>query len=144
MNINKLLFSIGFLSAAIIAFQLALIQILSIVQWYHFAFMVISVALLGFGAAASVLAVFGKVILPHTETLLPLLIVSTGIAMSLVVDVSQMHVIRFDSYLLFVEFTHIGRLVLTYLLFFIPFFLGALAIGLVFVKHVDHINKIYF
>ena len=37
-----------------------------------------------------------------------------------------------------------GRLLFTYLLFFIPFFLGALAIGLVFVKYVEDIGKIYF
>ena len=62
----------------------------------------------------------------------------------LVTDVSQMSFIRFDSYLLFAEIAQLGRLLLTYLLFFIPFFLGALAIGLVFVKLVDEIGKMYF
>jgi len=60
MNKFKRPFSIALLSAAIIAFQLALIQILSISQWYHFAYMVISIALLGFGAAGSLLALFQK------------------------------------------------------------------------------------
>ena len=144
MNKYQLPLSIAFLSAAIIAFQLALIQILSSVQWYHFAYMVISIALLGFGAAGSLLALFRKSIVTHTELLLPFFMTGTGIAMALVTDVSQMSFIRFDSYLLFAEYTHIGRLLLTYLLFFIPFFLGALALGLVFVKHVDRIGKIYF
>src|SRR5688572_3927775 len=143
-NKYKLLFSIGFLSAAIIAFQLALMQILSIVQWYHFAYMIISVALLGFGAAGTVLAIFRQKLIVHTEALLPILMISTGITMALVTDVSQMSFLRFDSYLLFVEYSHIGRLLLTYLLFFIPFFFGALAIGLIFVKYVDEIGKIYF
>ncbi len=119
-------------------------QILSIVQWYHFAYMVISVALLGFGAAGTVLAIFRQKLIRHTEALLPVLMISTGIAMALVTDVSQMSFLRFDSYLLFVEYSHIGRLLLTYLLFFIPFFLGALAIGLIFIKYVDEIGKIYF
>ena len=144
MNKYKLPFSIAFLSAAIIAFQLALIQILSISQWYHFAYMVISIALLGFGAAGSFLAIFQKYLTSRTEFLLPFLMTGTGITMSLVTDVSQMPFIRFDSYLLFAEYAHIGKLLLTYLLFFIPFFLGALAIGLVFVKNVDDIGKIYF
>jgi hypothetical protein len=143
-NKYKLLFSIAFLSAAIIAFQLALIQILSNVQWYHFAYMVISVALLGFGAAGTVLAIFKKNLINRIDALLPFLMISTGIVMSLVTDVSQMPFICFDSYLLFAEYSHIGKLLLTYLLFFIPFFLGALAIGLVFVKYVDDIGKIYF
>ncbi len=46
---NKRLYTaIGLLSASMIAFQLALMQILSISQWNHFAYMVISVALLSF------------------------------------------------------------------------------------------------
>ncbi len=144
MNTYKVHISIGLLSAAIIAFQLALIQILSIVQWYHFAYMVISVALLGFGAAGSVMAIFRQFLRRHTEKLLPILMTASGIAMAMVTDISQMTFIRFDSYLLFAEYTHIGRLLLTYLLFFIPFFLGALAIGMAFVKYVDEIGKIYF
>lgn len=144
MNKQKLLFSIALLSAAIIAFQLALMQILSIVQWYHFAYMVISVALLGFGAAGTVLAIFKKTLINRIDILLPLLMISTGIIIALVTDVSQMSFIRFDSYLLFAEYSHTGKLLLTYLLFFLPFFLGALAIGLIFVKYVDNIGKIYF
>ena len=144
MNAYKLLLPIAFLSAAIIAFQVALIQILSIVQWYHFAYMVISIALLGFGAAGSMLAIFQKRLVRQTEILLPFLMAGTAIAMALVTDISQMPFIRFDSYLLFAEYSHLGRLLLTYLLFFIPFFLGALAIGLVFVKYVGDIGKIYF
>jgi len=119
-------------------------QILSIVQWYHFAYMVISVALLGFGAAGTVVSIFRKVLLANIETILSPLITGTAVAMALVTDVSQISFIRFDSYLLFAEYGHIGKLVITYLLFFIPFFLGALAIGLVFVAYVDEIGKIYF
>ena len=144
MKSFKLHISIALLSSAIIAFQLALIQILSIVQWYHFAYMIISVALLGFGAAGSMLAIFQKSMVKNTAMLLPLLMMATGIAMALVTDIAQMSFIRFDSYLLFAEYAHISRLLLTYLLFFIPFFLGALAIGLVFVKYAADIGKIYF
>ncbi len=137
MSPYKIPLSIAFLSAAIIAFQLALIQILSIAQWYHFAYMIISMALLGFGAAGSLLAIFQKYLTNRTELLLPFLMTGTGIMMSIVTGVSQMSFIRFDSYVLFAEYAHIGKLLLTYLLFFFPFFLGALAIGLVFVKYVD-------
>ncbi len=140
----KLILSISFLSAAIIAFQLALMQILSIVQWHHFAYMIISVALLGFGAAGTVLSIFRNSLLKHIETLLPFLMIATGITMALVTGVSQLSFIRFDSYLLFADYSHAGKLLLTYLLFFLPFFLGALAIGLVFVQYVYTIGKIYF
>ncbi|WP_205513875.1 hypothetical protein [Longitalea arenae] len=141
---TRLMLSLGILSAAIIAFQLALMQVLSIVQWHHFAYMVISVAMLGFGAAGTVLAFFRQHLLNHIRWWLPLLMISCGISMCLVMYLSQLSFIRFDSYMLFANYTHIGRLLLTYLLFFIPFLLGALAIGLMFDHYVVYIGKVYF
>ena len=47
---KKTYFSIGLLATGVIAFELVLIQNFSITQWYHFAYMVISMAMLGFGA----------------------------------------------------------------------------------------------
>jgi hypothetical protein len=140
----KVLWSIGLLSAAIIAFQLALMQLLSIVQWYHFAYMVISVALLGFGTAGTVLAIFSKQLLARLSSWLHLLMTGAGVAMALVIAVAQTPFFRFDSYLLFTDFRQAGLLLITYLLFFIPFFLGALAIGLIFIANIDRIGKIYF
>ena len=67
----KLHSAIGLLSAAIIAFQLALMQVFSIVQWYHFAYMAISVALLGFGAAGTFLSLFEKWLRARHEQALP-------------------------------------------------------------------------
>jgi hypothetical protein len=57
---KRLYLSVGLLAASIIAFQLTLMQLLSIMQWSHFAYMVISVALLGFGASGTMLALTGK------------------------------------------------------------------------------------
>jgi hypothetical protein len=139
----RLIIAVGLLSAALIAFQLVLMQFLSIVQWHHFAYMVISVALLGFGASGTFLALFREWMLKRTERGLPLLMILCGAAMALVVEVSQSSGVRFDSYLLFVEKGQIGRLVSTYLTLFLPFFLGALAVGIVFVRNVDQIGKFY-
>ena len=47
--------AIALLSGSIIMFELALIRIFSFILWHHFAFMVISVALLGFGVSGVVL-----------------------------------------------------------------------------------------
>jgi hypothetical protein len=143
-GLTGLMVSIGVLSAAIIAYQFALMQLLSIVQWYHFAYLVISVALLGFGAAGTVLSLWRSQLKKHIDVLLPALMISCGIAMATVTGVSQTDLFRFDSYLLFTGFSQIGKLLLAYLLFFIPFFLGALAIGLCFDHHVSVIGKIYF
>lgn len=139
-----LMVSIGMLSAAILAYQFALMQLLSIVQWYHFAYLVISVALLGFGAAGTALSLWRSQLIKHIDMLLPALMISCGIAMATVTGISQSELFRFDSYLLFTGFSHLGKLLLAYLLFFLPFFPGALAIGLCFDHYVSVIGKIYF
>jgi spermidine synthase len=119
-------------------------QILSIVQWYHFAYMVISVALLGFGASGTIISLARSWLMKRAEFMLPLLMISSGIVMAVVIEVSQTDFLRFDSYLVFVERAHVGALVLTYLVLFVPFFLGALALGLVFVRYVGQIGRLYF
>ena len=106
--------------------------------------MVISVALLGFGAAGTFLSLAKNILIKKTELLLPALMILSGLTMVVSVNAAQSEAIRFDSYLLFADYSHLWKLIITYLLFFIPFFLGALAIGIIFVKHVENIGKLYF
>jgi hypothetical protein len=142
-NLSRLTVSITLLSVALIAFQLSLIQILSIVQWYHFAYMVISIALMGFGSAGTFISLFRKFLLKKDDTLLPVFIILSGILMAISVLLSQSEFIRFDSYRLFVEQVHIWKLAITYFVLFLPFFFGATAIGMIFIKHVKKIGRLY-
>ena len=106
--------------------------------------MVISVALLGFGAAGTFLSIFRKWLLDRLDVVLPLTMFLSGVSMAVVTVVSQYSFVRFDSLLLFSDYTHVYKLLLTYLVFFVPFFLGALPIGLIFIKYIDNIGKLYF
>jgi spermidine synthase len=47
-------------SAAVLAYQVVLVRAFAIGQWHHFAYMVISIALLGFGASGSLLALLER------------------------------------------------------------------------------------
>lgn len=141
---KKLYIAIGLLSASIIAFQLALMQILSISQWSHFAYMVISVALLGFGASGTALTFTKKWLILHINRSLPALLLLTTTSMGLIMLFSEQVFGGFDSYLLFLEGSHIYGLLLTYLCLFIPFFFGATAIGLVYTHYVSRIGNLYF
>ena len=139
----RLLFAIGLISTAVIAYQICLMQILSIVQWHHFASTIIAIALLGFGASGTCFALLRLKLLAHYEPLMPVLMIACGLAMVLAVNAAQSGLIRFDSYLLFAEPRHIQRLAATCLIYFMPFFLGALAIGLAFARHAPFINHLY-
>ena len=141
---NRLMPATALLSASLIGFQVAIMQLLSLVQWHHYANMVISVALLGFGAAGTLLTLTRKWLLEHSDTFLPILMIMSGLAMAAAIILSSNDLIRFDSYLLFVERSQWFALLLNYLLFFLPFFFGALALGIIFVKHVSEIGKFYF
>src|SRR5688572_10028950 len=136
--------AVALLSSALIAYQVAIIQLLSLMQWYHYASMVISVALLGFGAAGSLLSLKREWLLRHSNSLLPLLMIGCGVTMITAVELIGSGFARFDSYLLFTGDWQWLRLLTSYLLFFIPFFLGALALGIVFTRNVAEIGKVYF
>ncbi len=47
--------AVSLLSAAAIALEILLMRMFSIEQWHHFAYMIISVALLGYGASGTFL-----------------------------------------------------------------------------------------
>ncbi len=141
---KRIYFSVGLLSASIIAFQLTLMQLLSIIQWSHFAYMVISVALLGFGASGTLLAITRRWFVRHIKFCLPVLMILSGVSMSLIMLISTTVFGSFDSYLLFVDRSQITGLLIAYFAFFIPFFLGALALGLVYIHYTENIGRLYF
>lgn len=119
-------------------------QILSFVQWYHFAYMVISIALLGFGTAGTILSLFKEKFVRQLDKLIPLLMILSGLSMPFVIFLSQADLIRFDMMLFFTGNTQIIKLFATYILFMIPFLTAALAIGTIFSEYTASIGQLYF
>ena len=140
----RLLLAVSVLSAAIVTYEIQLMHFFTIVQWHHFAYMIISIALLGFGASGTVISIFRNWMLERKDFLLPFLMISSGLLMTITIRVSRTEFFLFDSYTLFVDRSQFSRLLGTYFLFFLPFFSGALAIGLIFVKKVSRIGTFYF
>ena len=140
----RLILAVSIISIAIVSYEIQLMHFFNIVQWHHFAYMVISIALLGFGASGTVLSIFRSRMLQRIDILLPFLMISSGLLMTFAARVSRYDFFLFDSYTLFVDRTQFIRLLGTYLIFFLPFFSGALAIGLIFVKKVSNIGTFYF
>lgn len=135
--------SVAITSLAVIAFQLVIMQMLSISQWHHFAYMVISMALLGFGAAGTFLALFREFLKNRFETVLPLLYLFCAVFMALSVRMVGLFG-DFDTFLLFFDPSQIGLMIFSYLTYCLPFFFGGLAITLVFYHQVKNIGLFYF
>ncbi len=141
---HRLMVATALLSVALIAYQVAIIQLLSYVQWYHYANMVISIALLGFGAAGTLLSLKRNWLLKHSNNLVPMLMILCSFTMAAAVDFASSSFARFDSYLLFTDRMQWLKLLINSLFYFIPFMLGALALGIVFIKYVQEIGRYYF
>ena len=75
-----LLVAVGLLSAAAIGFEVLLARLLAIVLWQHFAAMIISLALLGYGASGTLLVLAGSRLLPRFATSFALLAAAFGVA----------------------------------------------------------------
>jgi len=55
--------SIAMLSMTALAYEVLLMRLFSIIQWHHFASMIISLALLGYGASGAMLTIFREKLL---------------------------------------------------------------------------------
>jgi hypothetical protein len=77
------LISLGLVSASVIGFQLALMGYFSNTQWSHFAFMVISVALLGFGASGTWITLFRSTMMAHVQPVIAGAMLLSGVFMIL-------------------------------------------------------------
>ncbi len=113
-------------------------------QWDHFANMIIGIAMLGFGVSGTLLALTKQKLVKHTDYLVPFLMLLSSVLMLLAYRLSQSDIVRFDTLLVFSSTEQVLRLVVFLMLFFLPFFTASLALGLVYVKYVSGIGKLYF
>ena len=100
--------------------EFSLTRVLSVSLWYHFAFMVISVALLGFGVSGVVLSLNKTLNSMETGKLLSFLSICYGA--SVIISFILMNKIPFDPFSLLTDTVQFLYLPLYYLLITIPFF----------------------
>jgi len=134
-------FAVFIISMSVLAYEVALMRIFSITQWHHLAYMVISVALLGFGASGTFLSLFQKSVRKHADSFF--IVFSLLFPLSLMVCLKASQSIPFNLFMLIRDWHQFLYLLLYYLTFFIPFFLGATCIGITFLKFDRHIPLFY-
>lgn len=126
---RRLLWPVFALSCGLLGFEVSLMRILLYASWHHFAFLVISVALLGFGVSGTALCFFRRLLMGRGEPTFFYLTVATAVAIPVSVELAQ-HVpvdARFVPALLGRQ---VAQWMLYWLLLLIPFLLGATALGL--------------
>ena len=130
------------MSAAAIGYELVLMRMLSIVQWHHFAYMIISLALLGYGASGTAIAVFRRRLGSRFEVVIGWSALLCSVAMLVCFIVAQ--AIPFNALEIVWDRSQFPRLTLVYLVLFVPFFFAACCIGLAFACRSGEARRIYF
>ncbi|MGD8681768.1 MAG: hypothetical protein PVJ33_15465 [Lysobacterales bacterium] len=137
-----LLPAVFMISAAALAYEILLMRILSIVQWHHFAWMIISLALLGYGASGSAIALARRWLEPRFETAFALCALLFSVTMVICLWLAQR--VPFNALEIIWEPRQLLYLAELYLLFMVPFFFAANCVGLAFTCRRDSVDRIYF
>lgn len=133
---------IFFISVATLLLEISLTRIFSVSQWYHFAFMVMSIAFLGYGASGTFLALKHSLIDRNINRLL--IISSSFFSLSCIISFVITQRIPFDPFKITWDHNQIFYIMLYYLVLAVPFFLSGICVGVVFARIPQKIGKLYF
>ena len=131
------------ISFATLLLELGLTRVLSVTLWYHFSFLVISTAMLGFGASGVVLALWSN-LRERVQLDKTLAALAIGFAIASVASFIVLQLIPFDPFS-----SQDGLLVsalvlpLYYVVLAFPFFWSGLAIALLLTRGAAEVNQLY-
>src|SRR6266852_7946541 len=136
---RAMLFGMALCSFAALLLELALTRLFSVVLFYHFAFLAISIALLGLGAGG----VFAYLLKPKlagagTRTLAAYLCMANSVIVFVVLEI-VLHV----PVALEVSGRNFLRLTALYVAAAVPFFLTGLLFSVVFAREAQRIPRLY-
>ncbi len=134
------LLAIALVSACALAYEVLLVRLFSLIQWHHFAYMMISVALLGYGAAGALLSL--AVHRPH-DTGRALAWAAGAFGVTSLVSFMAVQRIEFNPLELLWDRNQPLKLVLVYLLLFVPFVCAGFCISLTLSRFPAEIPRIY-
>jgi Spermine/spermidine synthase domain len=129
-------------SLATLLLELALTRVLSVALWYHFGFLIISTALLGFGASGVVLALWRWL---RERAALDRALASLALAFGVLAVICfwLMQHIPFDPFSLLADRRQLYFMPLYYIVITVPFFCSGLALALLFTRGTQQINRLY-
>ncbi len=117
-------------------------RMLSIVQWHHFAYMIINLALLGYGASGTFIAINKRLLEPRFELIFSVSGLLFSVTMVACFVLGQR--VPFNALEIVWDLQQFINLSIIYLIFFVPFFFAACCIGLAFTCRPSYISRIYF
>jgi hypothetical protein len=130
------------LSLGVLMLQIALNRIFSFTIWYHFAYISVSLALLGFGASGSMLAAFPRL---GGERIRPTIGLYCGLsAATTLVMLIVIGSVPLNPFEAIQSRTGLGTFVLYFSIVSIPFFFAGMAITIALRAAGREVNRLYF
>lgn len=138
---NPILIAISLVSGAVLAYEVLLIRLFAIVQWHHFAYMVISIALLGYGASGTFLALAQDWLKPRFAAAFSANAILFGLTSLLGFALGER--LPFNALEVLWDPRQLLYLPVLYTIFVVPFFCGANCVCLAFATFGRQIGPIY-
>jgi len=132
---------ITLISASALAYEVLLMRLFSIIQWHHFAYMIISLALLGYGVSGVFLAMNRDRLARSFPTVIIVNLVLFSVSAPACFLLAQQ--IPFNPAEILWAPVQLTYLCSIYLLLTLPFFFAANIIGLSFYQYQEHVSSIY-
>jgi hypothetical protein len=133
--------SIALVSATALAYEVLLMRLFSIIQWHHFAYMMISLALLGYGVSGAFLILLQRPLLRRFAASYIINLALFGLS-SVGCFLLAQH-LPFNTEEILWDARQSLWLLSTYLLLAVPFFFAANAIGLALIHYQSRLARIY-
>lgn len=130
------------LSAALLGYEILLVRLLSIIQWPHFAYMIISLALLGFGASGTCVSILREAFLRWYPWSFcgNALLFGAGV----VTCFSAAQRVPLNPLEIFWDIRQTFYLATVYLLLTLPFLAGANCMAVAFLKFKERVHTVYW
>jgi len=141
-RLSKYNWAIFLISFSTLLFELSLTRVFSVTLWYHFGFLIISTALLGFGISGVLLSIWTR-LREKYELDKTLGWLSVCLSASIIICFWLLQRVPFDPFSLYAEKKQLLYMPLTYLLVSVPFFFGGLSLSLLFTRFPSNINRLY-
>ena len=133
--------SIALISGAALAYEVLLMRLFSIIQWHHFSYMIIGLALLGYGFSGAIVSVFqGWLLQRFTLVFLGSLLL---FGLTSVAGFMVAQAMPFNAELILWDYHQVIYLLIIFLLLSLPFFFAASAICLAFMQYRQQVSRIY-
>ena len=133
--------SVALISGAALAYEVLLMRLFSIIQWHHFSYMIIGLALLGYGFSGAIVSVFQRSLLRHFTLAYLASLLLFGLTSVTGFMVAQ--AMPFNAELILWDNHQIIYLMIIFLLLSQPFFFAASAICLTFMQYRQQVSRIY-